>query len=105
MLRTRDIAMKWIKRLFAALALLFGAILGGGYLWLRTSLPQTDGEVRLLTEIQDLVSNPLPKDYRQIVGEDSRFGVAGDPTDLIVPEVESDTEKELGSIHHAKGTA
>ena len=62
-------------------------------------------EVRLLAEIQDLLSNPLPEGYQQIAGEDSLFGVAGDPTDLIVPEVEGETDKELGSIHHAKGTA
>jgi hypothetical protein len=62
-------------------------------------------EVRLLAEIQDLLSNPLPEDYQQIIGEESLFGVAGDPTDLIVPEVEGETDKELGSTRHVKGTA
>ncbi len=39
--------MKWIKRASAALALLIAVIGGAGYMWLRTSLPRTDGEVRL----------------------------------------------------------
>ena len=39
--------MKWIKRVSAALALLIVVIGGAGYLWLRTSLPRIDGEIRL----------------------------------------------------------
>jgi hypothetical protein len=62
-------------------------------------------EARLLAEIQDLLSNPLPKDYQQITGEDSLFGVAGDPTDLIVPEVEGETDQAPGYRPSAKGSA
>ena len=39
--------MKWIKRASGALALLIVVIGGAGWLWLRTSLPQIDGEIRL----------------------------------------------------------
>ncbi len=37
--------MKWLWRGLAAFAVLLVLILGGGYLWLRTSLPTIDGEV------------------------------------------------------------
>jgi hypothetical protein len=64
-----------------------------------------EAETRLLVEIQDLLSNPLPEDYQRIIGEDSLFGIAEDPTDFIVPEVEGDTGEELGHARHSKGTA
>ena len=37
--------MKWLWRGLAALTLLLVLVAGGGYLWLRTSLPRIDGEV------------------------------------------------------------
>ncbi|GLQ06452.1 penicillin amidase [Sneathiella chinensis] len=39
--------MKWFLRLTAGLLLLVAVIAAGGYLYLRTSLPQMDGEIRL----------------------------------------------------------
>ena len=39
--------MKWIKRGSLAVAALIVVIAGAGFLWLRTSLPTVDGEVRL----------------------------------------------------------
>jgi len=38
---------RWVRRGLLALVLLLATGLGGGYLWLRGSLPQTDGELRL----------------------------------------------------------
>jgi hypothetical protein len=64
-----------------------------------------EAEISLLAEIQDLLNNPLPQDYQQIAGDDSLFDVAGDLTDFIVPEVETETQKVLGRTHHTKGTA
>jgi penicillin amidase len=37
--------LRWLGWTFAGLVLLVGAIAGGGYLWLRQSLPQIDGEI------------------------------------------------------------
>ncbi|MEJ2642492.1 MAG: hypothetical protein P8010_23305 [Desulfosarcinaceae bacterium] len=65
--------------------------------------PET--EARLLAEIQGLLDNPLPEDYQRITGEDSLFGIAGDPSDVIVPDVEAETDKELGLARPMKGTA
>ncbi len=39
--------MKWVKRAFAALAALVVVIGAAGFFWLRTSLPQIDGEIRV----------------------------------------------------------
>ena len=39
--------MKWIKRGSAAVAVLIIVVGGAAFLWLRTSLPQIDGEIRL----------------------------------------------------------
>jgi len=39
--------MKWLLRLVLALILLLVVAAGGGYLWLRTTLPQTEGTVTL----------------------------------------------------------
>ncbi len=39
--------MKWIKRVSVAVVLLIVVSIGAGYLWLRTSLPRVDGEIRL----------------------------------------------------------
>ncbi len=38
---------RWIKRILLALLLLLLVIGGGGFLWLRSSLPQVDGEIGL----------------------------------------------------------
>jgi hypothetical protein len=64
-----------------------------------------EAEARLFAEIQDLIHNPLPEDYRQLSGEESLFGIDADPTDFIVPEVEAETDEEVGDTLPMKGTA
>jgi hypothetical protein len=64
-----------------------------------------EAEARLFAEIQDLLHNPLPEDYRQLSGEESLFGIAEDPTYFIVPEVEAETGEEVGDTLQMKGTA
>lgn len=64
-----------------------------------------EAEARLFAEIQDLIHNPLPEEYRQLSGEDSLFGIPEDPTYFIVPEVEAETGEEAGDTLPMKGTA
>lgn len=64
-----------------------------------------EAEAELFAEIQNLLRDPLPDDYRQLAGGDSLFGEPGDPTDYIVPDVDLDAGEELGATRHLKGTA
>ena len=39
--------MKWVLRVVVGLVVVLAVVAGGGYLWLRTSLPEVDGEIVL----------------------------------------------------------
>ena len=64
-----------------------------------------EAEARLFTEINDLLSNPLPEEYQQFGGAGGEIGELGDPTEFIVPDVEGETDEEIGHANHLKGTA
>lgn len=64
-----------------------------------------EAEAQLLAEIHALLSNPLPEEYQQFAGEDGAGGDLGDPTEFIVPDLEGETDEEIGHANHLKGTA
>lgn len=64
-----------------------------------------EAEAQLLAEIHALLSNPLPEEYQQFAGEDVADGDLGDPTEFIVPDLEMETDEEIGHTNHLKGTA